>query len=212
MATRAQWLAGSWLAGLTLSLAAIPMASGEYPVPGRPAGTTAFATEGRAEHLASGQYPQWFRGKRNDGRADEFAKYFYTQLIGPAAAAAGAGGPSANELRMGTLTLKPGATYPAHNHPAREIYYVMQGEADWFVDDEKQHVTEGAVIMHRPYAVHGWTNTSANQPLKVIWIRWLENHDRPDVLDQGARLVNPESAKDEITARPFAVPLPHPHP
>ena len=109
---------------------------------------------------------------------------------------------------MGTLVLQPGATYPAHNHPAREIYYVTAGEADWFVDDEKQHVSPGSIIMHRPYAVHGWTNTSKDKPLKVIWIQWVEADEKPELLDKGARLVNPDIAKDEATAKPFAVPLP----
>jgi quercetin dioxygenase-like cupin family protein len=181
-------------------------ACGEYPIPGRQAGTTAFSQERDAEHQSSIQYPAWFRGKSADGKADEFSKYFFTQLVG--AQKSGAAGFDATSLRMGTLVLKPGATYPAHNHPAREIYYVIEGEADWFVDDEKQHVIPGSIIMHRPYAVHGWTNTSKRKPFKVIWIRWLEGTEKPQLLDQGARLVNPETANEETTAKPFAKPLP----
>ena len=179
---------------------------GEYPVPGRQSGTTAFAHESNAERQASRQYPAWFRGNASNGKADEFSKYFFTELVG--AQVPGASGFDATNLRMGTLVLKPGATYPAHNHPAREIYYVAEGEADWFVDDEKQHVTPGSIILHRPYAVHGWTNSSKTKPLKVIWIQWLESLEKPGLLDQGARLVNPQAAKDEATAKPFAIPLP----
>jgi quercetin dioxygenase-like cupin family protein len=179
---------------------------GEYPVPGRKSGSTAFGLESNAERQASRQYPAWFRGNARDGKADEFSKYFFTQLVGPQEP--GTSGFDANNLRMGTLVLKPGATYPAHNHPAREIYYVAEGEADWFVDDEKQHVSAGSVILHRPYAVHGWTNSSKTKPLKVIWIQWREEADKADALDQGARLVNPQIAKDEATAKPFAIPLP----
>lgn len=183
---------------------------GEYPVPGRSVGSTAFSSEQTAEHRASNPYPAWFRGKTPKGKADESSLYFFTQLVGPKKAGYEyiTSGLSANNLQMGTLELKPGATYPAHNHPANEIYYVTEGEADWYVDDEKQHVTAGSVIMHRPYAVHGWTNTSKNKPLKVVWIWWTEGDEKPEVLDKGARLVNPELAKDEVTAKPFAVPLP----
>ena len=185
-----------------------------YPIPGRQAGTTAFSRDSSAERRASSQYPAWFRGRSGDGKADSFSQYFFTQLVGPPepgrnGASSGLG---AVDLRMGTLVLKPGATYPAHNHPSREIYYVTAGEADWFVDDEKQHVSAGSIIMHRPFAVHGWTNTSKTQPLKVVWIRWLERTDKPEVLDQGAQFVNPDSAKDRETAKPFAVPLPPPQP
>lgn len=205
----------AWLMGAVwLSFAAPAQEThGEYPVPGRQAGTTAFSQEGGAQHQASSHYPVWFRGKGADGKADEFSRYFFTQLVGPrmpGSESAPSGLPG-NNLRMGTLVLQPGATYPAHNHPAREVYYVTEGEADWFVDDEKQHVTPGSIIMHRPYAVHGWTNTSDDKPLKVIWIQWVEGDEKPDVLDKGARLVNPEIAKYERTAKPFAVPLPATH-
>ena len=201
-------MATAWLTGTVwLSfVASAQQVNGEYPVPGRQAGTTAFSHERSAEHRASSQYPAWFRGKSADGKADEFSRYFFTQLVGPQLP--GTSGLTADNLRMGTLVLQPGATYPAHNHPAREIYYVTAGEADWFVDDEKQHVSPGSIIMHRPYAVHGWTNTSKDKPLKVIWIQWVEADEKPELLDKGARLVNPDIAKDEATAKPFAVPLP----
>jgi quercetin dioxygenase-like cupin family protein len=205
----------AWLMG-TASLSFVSPAQqiyGEYPVPGRQVGTTAFSQEMSAQHQASSHYPAWFRGKAVDGKADESSRYFFTQLVGPRmpGSESGTSGFTGNNLRMGTLVLLPGATYPAHNHPAREVYYVTEGEADWFVDDEKQHVTPGSIIMHRPYAVHGWTNTSSDKPLKVIWIQWVESDERPDVLDKGARLVNPDIARYEITAKPFAVPLPPTH-
>jgi hypothetical protein len=36
----------------------------------------------------------------------------------------------------------------------------------------------------------------------------VEADEKPELLDKGARLVNPDIAKDEATAKPFAVPLP----
>ncbi len=84
----------------------------------------------------------------------------------------------------------------------------MEGEADWWVDDEKQHVAAGWTIYHRPYAIHGWKNTSATQPLRVIWIWWAEGDMKPEELNKGARFVNPSLAENAKTANPFAVPLP----
>jgi quercetin dioxygenase-like cupin family protein len=196
------------------SMAAAQQSESPYPVPGRVLGTTAFSREDSAETRSSEHYPAWLRGNAPGGKADGSAKYFYTQLLGPKKTGdqdAGAGF-NADKLRMGTLELRPGATYPAHNHPTREVYFVVQGEADWYVDDEKQHVTAGSIIMHRPYAVHGWTNTSKSKPLKVVWIRWAEAEDPAESLDSSARFINPDTVRDEKTAKPFAVPLPAPHP
>jgi hypothetical protein len=62
--------------------------------------------------------------------------------------------------------------------------------------------------MVRPYAVHGWTVTS-DKPFKTVWIWWNEGGpDGAAALDKGAKFVNPETAKDEKTALPYAVPLP----
>jgi quercetin dioxygenase-like cupin family protein len=185
---------------------------GEYPVPGRLEGTTAFAHEKDAEHRATKVYPSWFRGNAPNSKADENSKYYYTQLVGPKKPGYEyiTSGLNAANMQMGTLVLMPGATYPAHNHPAREIYFVTDGEADWFVDDEKRHVTPGSVIMHRPYAVHGWTATG-RKPLKAMWVQWTDGDESPELMDKGARLVNPQLAEKEAAAKPYAVPLPQPH-
>jgi quercetin dioxygenase-like cupin family protein len=173
-----------------------------YPIPGRVEGTSAFGREGEARLRANKTYPGWFRGSRGDGFADERSRYHYTQLVGPSDALL-----SANRVNFGTLVLKPKTTYPAHNHPAAEIYYILEGEADWYVDDERCQVGPGSIIYHRPSAVHGWTTTS-EKPLKAVWMWWAEGEGTPDELSKGARLTNPDLAKEEKTARPDAVPLP----
>jgi quercetin dioxygenase-like cupin family protein len=185
---------------------------GEYPVPGRLEGTTAFSHEKDAERRATKSYPSWLRGNAPNSKADDSSKYFYRQFIGPKKPGYEyiTSGMHAGNMQMGTLVLMPGVTYPAHNHPAREIYFIIEGEADWFVDDEKQHVTPGSVIMHRPYAVHGWTVTS-KEPLKGMWVWWAESDESPEVMDKGAKLVNPSLGEKEATAKPFAVPVPQPH-
>ena len=82
----------------------------------------------------------------------------------------------------------------------------MDGEADWYVDDEKQHVTPGSIIYHRPYAAHGWRNTG-RKPLKVLWVWWPELGDT-GIFDKGARLINPDRAHSPETVEPYAIPLP----
>jgi quercetin dioxygenase-like cupin family protein len=41
-----------------------------------------------------------------------------------------------SDVLMGMLELAPGATYPAHRHPAPELYYVMSGTAQWTDDHQ----------------------------------------------------------------------------
>lgn len=177
-------------------------AYGEYPVPGRLVGTTAFVHKNSTPNKATKSHPAWFRGTGENGLADENAKYFYNELIGPNLPKPAF---QNDYLYFGPLVQKAGYTYPAHNHPAPEVYFVISGEAEWYVDDEKQMVKPGSIIYHRPYAVHGWKVTS-KEPLSMIWAWWAENDT--SVLNVSAKMANPELAKDEKTAKPYAVPLP----
>jgi quercetin dioxygenase-like cupin family protein len=176
-----------------------PMA---VPSPKRPPGTTAFLQESATPRKATKTHPAWFRGAGENGAADENAKYFYHELIGP-----GLPPPAFqnDSIYFGTLEMKPGYTYPAHNHPAPEFYFVVDGEADWYVDDEAQHVTPGTLSYERPYAVHGWTVTG-DEPLKAVWAWWSEGD--PSVLKASAKMVNPDLASKQETASPKASPVP----
>ena len=186
--------------GLVVAADPVPF----YPVPGRLEGTTAFLHELDTPKKATKTHPEWFRGTGQNGIADERAKYFYHELVGPNLPAPAL---QNENIYFGSLEMKPGYTDPAHNHPAPEIYYVIDGEADWYVDDEKQHVSSGTMIYHRPYAVHGWTVTGA-KPLRVVWLWWTENKGEDSALTSSARMVNPDLASKQETARPEAVPLP----
>jgi quercetin dioxygenase-like cupin family protein len=160
-------------------------------------GAAPFYHESNARPRANKTYPEWFRGGGPDGWADERSRYRYTQLVGPKDA-----GLQAARLLMGTLILDPKTTYPAHSHPAAEIYYILEGEADWYVDERMQKVGPGTVIYHRPHAIHGWRNTSPTKPLRALWVWWEEGDGTPTVLNVGAKLTDPEGAKTEATALP----------
>jgi len=180
----------------------VAQATSTNPTPGRLEGTTAFLHESATPAKATKTHPAWFRGTGANGLADANAKYFYHELIGP-----GVPPPAFqnNFLYFGSLEMKAGYTYPAHNHPAAEFYYILDGEADWYVDDEVEHVKPGSLIYHRPNAVHGWTVTG-DKPLKVVWGWWSDTD--PSLLNTSAKMVNPDLAGEQETAKPFAVPLP----
>ncbi len=126
----------------------------EYPVPGRLEGATSFSHQDETSEKCNASYPDCYRGSAPTGLADSSSMHFYHVLIGPGAETDF----TPKRFHSGYYESKPGATYPAHNYPAREYYYVIEGEADWYADNEMRHVTPGTAIYHRPYTVHGWTN------------------------------------------------------
>ena len=91
-------------------------------------------------------------------------------------------------IAMGVLELDPGAEYPAHAHPAREYYYIVDGEAEWVVDEQKKVLSAGAVIKHESEAVHAFKNLSEERTLKLVWLWWSDGSDVESLLEM-ARLI-----------------------
>ena len=178
----------------------------EYIVPGRLEGTTGFISESEAPKKSNKKYPAWFRGNGKNGAADKDALYWYTELIGPKAYNI-TKGMNAEGAYCGTLMLAPGATYPAHNHPASEFYFVYEGEGEWWIDDEKKHVKPGDLQYHRPFVAHGWKNTG-KKPMKVFYCWWKEATDKVDVMNYSAGWINPEKFTGPKDTVPHAIPLP----
>ncbi len=81
--------------------------------------------------------------------------------------AAGQGVPQ-EEVDMGVLELDAGATYPAHAHPAPEIYYVVSGTAEWTVGKEMFMAEAGTAIYHPPNILHRMVNTGKKK-LRAVY-------------------------------------------
>ena len=58
-------------------------------------------------------------------------------------------------IAVGFLLLGPGAHYPTHHHPAREVYHVVSGASEWW-RTERDWTAEppGAAIYHAPHVKH----------------------------------------------------------
>lgn len=178
----------------------------EYKVPGRLEGQTGFISESEAPKKSNKKYPAWFRGNGVDGKADEKALYWYTELIGPKAYNI-TKNMNAENAYCGTLMLAPGATYPAHNHPASEFYFIYEGEGEWYINDEHKHVKAGDLQYHRPFDAHGWKNTG-KVPMKAFYCWWKEEGDKVDVMKSSAGWINPEKFTGPDQTVPYAIPLP----
>lgn len=112
--------------------------------------------------------------------------YRYKALLGiPDAPSPGA--------TMGLVELMPG-TYPFHEHPAPEIYYVLRGRATWTVGRETFLAKAGTAIYHAPGARHRMVNR-ADDSLLAVWFWWAPGGDA-SVLDEPSRLsVGPNSPR-----------------
>lgn len=179
----------------------------EYKVPGRVEGMTGFISEDEAPKKSNKKYPAWFRGNGANGKADENSMYWYTELIGPKAYNI-TKQMNAENIYCGTLSLAPNATYPAHNHPASEFYFILSGQAEWYINDEKKNVKAGDLMYHRPFEAHGWKNTSKTEPMKCFYCWWKEEGDAVNVMNYSAGWINPEKFTGPDQLVPHAIPLP----
>ena len=88
-------------------------------------------------------------------------RYGYCELIGD--------GPwPSTTVRVGVLLLAAQTDYPAHAHPAEEIYLVLDGAAHWTVGAAAARVIRvGESVHHPPGVAHGMRTTAA--PLLALY-------------------------------------------
>ncbi len=106
----------------------------------------------------------------------------WKELIGPSTGA----GIRHGEVRIGVIHLDAGATYPAHAHPAPEIYFIIRGKAEWTVGDETFEAIHGMAIYHPPDVSHNMINSDV-EPLVSVVFWWAPGGkrgvmDKPSVL------------------------------
>ncbi|WP_119459107.1 dimethylsulfonioproprionate lyase family protein [Rhodospirillaceae bacterium SYSU D60014] len=76
---------------------------------------------------------------------------------------------AADALAVGVLLLGPGTYYPAHHHPASEIYCIVSGDAEWRRGDTPwRRQPPGAVVHHAPNLSHA-TRARA-EPLLAVYL------------------------------------------
>jgi hypothetical protein len=103
-------------------------------------------------------------------------RYGYAVIAGPKS------GPPALRLHpslaFGVLLLGPDTLYPAHSHPASEIY-VPLGRGEWMMGDEPFMAREpGAVIHHRPNLLHATRSGAAPLAALYLWAGDLATYAR----------------------------------
>lgn len=92
-----------------------------------------------------------------------------------------------DDVLMGVLDLDAGGYYPAHSHPAPEIYFILSGSAEWTVGEETFTAQAGMAIYHPPNVAHRMVNNGA-ETLKTVWFWWGPDGQR-EVMQVGVTLL-----------------------
>ncbi len=61
-------------------------------------------------------------------------------------------------LSASIVRIMPNATLSPHVHDVMEMFYMLRGEGEAFIEEEKKIVTEGNLIIAPPGKVHGMKN------------------------------------------------------
>ncbi len=70
---------------------------------------------------------------------------------------------------MGFVELEPeGGQVPWHNHEQEEVYFVLEGEGEMCLGEERFTLSAGQTIFIPPNEFHQFTNRS-KEPLKMIY-------------------------------------------
>ncbi len=108
---------------------------------------------------------------RADG-PDLAAEIAFAELIGPR------GWAGSTSIRVGLTLIGPGTYYPAHAHPAVELYAVISGTAEWTACGEATLRPPGAWILHQSGTPHAMR--TAAEPLLAVY-SWTGDLQSPSV-------------------------------
>ena len=72
----------------------------------------------------------------------------FAEIVGPAAPF------RSDNVCLGLTLIGPKTLYPAHRHPAIELYHVVAGTATWTLDGVSHDHPPGTFILHPSQAVH----------------------------------------------------------
>lgn len=87
--------------------------------------------------------------RRIPGRESLFDNFAYCDYVGPE------GWIRTEDVTLGLTLLGPETNYPFHQHPARELYFLLSGRSTWAVDFRDHVVREpGTWILHKEMQPH----------------------------------------------------------
>ncbi len=85
----------------------------------------------------------------------------FAEIVGPAAPF------HSDAVCLGLTLIAPRTLYPAHRHPAVELYHVLTGTAAWTLNGVARDNPPGAFILHSSQAVHAME--TRDEPLLALY-------------------------------------------
>lgn len=160
VALRAAW------PGRTTSLS--PMEPKRLPASDHLTAALESATEGEEADIAhsiaglAGALSWTYSYPSNPRDRDLSSKVAFAQIAGSRGLRTDAG------IHIGLTLIAPHVVYPAHRHPAVELYLVVSGTALW-QSGEAEPATRapGSIILHPSNVVHAMT--TFDEPLLAVW-------------------------------------------
>lgn len=107
-----------------------------------------------------------------------FERFAFCDVIGPGKSL------HSEQVTLGFVLLGPETSYPFHEHPAGELYYVLGGNAEWAVDFGPFATrAPGAFLLHEPNQPHAMRTHA--EPLLAI-SAWTGNIHAPSQFSASA--------------------------
>jgi mannose-6-phosphate isomerase-like protein (cupin superfamily) len=85
----------------------------------------------------------------------------FAEIVGPEAPF------RSDSVCLGLTLIGPEMLYPAHHHPAAELYLVAAGTATWTLNGEPRNHPPGAYVLHPSQAVHAMRTHA--EPLLAVY-------------------------------------------
>ncbi|WP_028402173.1 cupin domain-containing protein [Ectobacillus panaciterrae] len=74
-------------------------------------------------------------------------------------------------IDVGIVVIKPGQDFQNHYHTTcEEVFYALEGEIDFYINNIKVHVKEGELLQVRPKESHYLINRS-NKNFRAVFIK-----------------------------------------
>jgi len=152
---------------------AVNPAAARYLAPALEAGRRGPAAALAAAIAAARDELHWYYGYAPlPGQEDLADRIAFCEILGPKAGLRNGG------TRLGFTLIGPATHYPAHAHPAVELYYVIAGTARWSTPSVSAARPPGSFILHRASEPHAME--TAAEPLLALY-SWSGDIDSPSL-------------------------------
>lgn len=117
---------------------------------------------------------------RSPGLEDLFENFAFCDFVGPN------GWTHSDVVTLGLVLLGPNTYYPFHEHPARELYFLLSGASEWAVDFGPFILREpGTWLLHEEMQPHAMNSGDSPMLAISVWRGEIDAKSRFSTQDEG---------------------------